>query len=272
MKPYVTGRLRDWICSFLGLSHVPQLNMEDTGVQTTWTEIGNCFLGIQRAFAKKTHWECQNWKIKINSCSFQSTLLPTVLWYYFYHNRLSPVPCLFSSLNECLFLFQSIAWPRFSLCLWLGICLCVCAFPFFLFSEWHSFSSNSGFQASSILRPTISKFFQPAIDRGRYGGWVYTWVSFMGQTWRCIYDFWLYFTGQNLGTWINLPARGTEKCSSSLSTIETWTSFTESVKWLLLGSLKRIYALVQTMSILPCSLYLCPRFYYGSVLYDRKLW
>lgn len=213
---------------------------------------------------QKTHWECQNWKIEINSCSFQSTLLPTVLWYNFCHNRLSPVPCLFSSWNECLFLFQSIDWPRFSLCLWLGICLCVYAFPFFLFSEWHSFRSNSGFQASSILRPTISKFFQRATDRGRYGGWVYIWASFMGQTWRCIYDFWLYFTCQNLGTWLNLPTRGTEKRSSSLSTVETWTSFTESIKLLLLGSLKRIYALVQTMSILPCSLCLSPRLYYGS--------
>lgn len=41
----------------------------------------------------------------------------------------------------------------------------------------------------------------------------------MKQAWRYVYNLYLYFFGQNLETWLNLTAKGTEKCSSSLSIV-----------------------------------------------------
>lgn len=52
----------------------------------------------------------------------------------------------------------------------------------------------------------------------------------MEQASRFTYDFYLYFVGQNLGTWLNLTGRETERSGSPLSMEETWMLFTESNK------------------------------------------
>lgn len=102
-----------------------------------------------------------------------------------------------------------------------------------------SFSLNdalSGVTQSSrlVLKTYHLKFFSnlPQLGPGMAEGNMH-WRVLWNQAWRDICDFYILLV--RIGRRLNLRAKETEKCSSSLSTVGTWTSLTES-KWLL-GSL-----------------------------------